>query len=76
MLTVHGNDVRKLPKKVVKYVLKNCDAVTTGHDDLFEALKGFGRKDAVLIRNMADFGRIESKKSVDYLREEFGRKQR
>jgi glycosyltransferase involved in cell wall biosynthesis len=73
VLTVHGKDVRTLPEFLVRFIVKNCDAVTTGHEDIAEFIeKKVPGSKVKIIRNMLDFESFTGKKDVSHLKKEFG----
>ena len=59
VLTLHGSDVRGKPGLLVEFFLKRFDAVTTGHDELFEIAKNMVPEKSFLIRNAIDFAALE-----------------
>ncbi len=71
VLTLHGGDVRFLPKWFNRLVLRNVDITISAHDDLIEEAKKMGCKRILNIKNMMDFGRFKNI-SGDYFRKEFG----
>lgn len=77
VLTVHGSDVRRYPKKLgvdskIRWVLRNVDLVISPHPETTELAKNLGAKEIVQIPNGVDTHRF--KKSIDAtpFKEEFG----
>ena len=70
VLTEHGGSIRALPKTLNRFVLKRMDMVTSAHDDIIEAIKGMGIKNAVNIRNFLDEERFLKKHGKNAIKKE------
>ncbi|MDO8538479.1 MAG: glycosyltransferase family 4 protein [archaeon] len=73
ILTLHGDDIRKLPKFLQKFALKNVEIITSGHEDLIEEAKKIApEKKIFIIRNMLNFDALEKINNPNELKKEFG----
>ena len=72
VVTLHGADVRKMPRFINRYVFRNADAVVSAHRDLLDMARGLV-PDARYheIRNMTDYDALEKKSSLGRIRKEF-----
>ncbi|MBN1941104.1 MAG: glycosyltransferase family 4 protein [Candidatus Diapherotrites archaeon] len=70
VLTVHGTDVRKKPKWIIKLGVKASNAITTSHEGLLEDIER-GQGKATIIRNMIDFEALEKTIGLEELKKEF-----
>lgn len=60
VLTLHGADMRNIPKSLNRFILKNVDAITSAHEELLDLAKGLGIENTIKIRNMIDFDRFDT----------------
>jgi len=78
VLTVHGNDIKKLPKWFTGFVVNNCDAVSSSHPDMLAAAMELAKDKTKVhdIKNAVNFGQFSGldKKKVEKIRDEFGLK--
>lgn len=61
ILTVHGADIRSMPRLINKFVLKNVDRVVTAHSELIELMNEMGYNKTIDIKNMFDYEKFENK---------------
>lgn len=54
ILTVHGSDLRMMPRYLSKYILKKVDAVSSPHPELLELIKYLGIRDVIEIHNIIE----------------------
>jgi len=72
IVTVHGNGWRKLPRWLAKFVLRNCDSITTSHPDLADEMQAaMPEKEILEIRNMLDYEKYLVKKDPSKIKKEF-----
>ncbi len=72
VVTVHGADVRNRNKKIRGFFLKRFDAVTTGHNELFDIVKETVPEKTFLIRNAIDFDKLENALEKGQNKKKFG----
>jgi len=70
VLTIHGTDVRGIPRPLVWMAIKSSNAITTSHEALVETVEMAGGK-AEIVRNMIDYALFESPTGIAKLRKEF-----
>ncbi len=64
IVTLHGTGTRTVNRSIVGFFLKRFDAVTTGHEEMFEIAKQYVPKKLFLIRNMVDFEALKNAKKM------------
>ncbi len=69
VLTLHGGDMRYLPKWFNSFVLKSVDVVVSAHEDLLQQAKKLGARKVVSIRNIMDFGKFKNVSGEDFRKE-------
>ncbi|HZX44975.1 MAG TPA: glycosyltransferase family 4 protein [Candidatus Nanoarchaeia archaeon] len=74
VLTLHGSDIRSLPRWLNRYVVNNVDAVVSAHHELLDIAEKLGRKEELYnIKNPID-SKFYSKIKTDGVKKEFGLK--
>ena len=59
----HGSDIRRIPKFINKFLLKRCDFIISGHEDLIEFIKKYELNTPTLkIRNFIDESKFKDAK--------------
>jgi len=70
VLTVHGSDLRMMPKFLSKFALKKADAIISPHPELTEIVRSMG-SDVIEIPNVTDDNKFNPNIDANYFKEEF-----
>lgn len=71
VLTVHGSDLRIIPKMFSKFVLNNADAVISPHPELTKIIRFLGREDVIEMPNIVDDDKFNPNVDSSSFKKEF-----